>query len=123
MLQSIDCIDFSTHVVFLGFGEEVLDGRMFVISSKHLRGLLLSVSQILASFHHQSWSSWLVWFVYVVNREDSKVPVVSGISKSHSCALSQPQVLDGGLGDIEAYRHAEEVSVCKTEVFDDPAGV
>jgi hypothetical protein len=106
MLQSIDCIDFSTHVVFLGFGEEVLDGRMFVISSKHLRGLLL-----------------LVWFVNVVNREDSKVPVVSGISKSQSGTLSQPQALDGGFGDIEGYRHAEEVSICKTEVFDDPAGV
>lgn len=61
----------------------------------------------------------LVRLVDVINSQDGKVAVVTGVAEGDTRPSLEPRLVNGGLGGVQSDGHREDVSVSKTRIGDD----
>jgi len=98
----LDRLHFSPDVEFFHSFVEVSDCR---------------VGEIICSEDVNSFFD-LVKGVDVLNREDGKCLVVSGIEQSEAHAMLQPEGVDLSLRDVEGDGDGEQCAICESQVLD-----
>lgn len=104
MVQLVDGLEVSSNVELLGGLEEVLDGRVFWVTSQNFLGLL-----------------GLVGLVDIIDGDDGQVAVVTEIAKRDARTGLDADLVDLLLGNVEGDRDGEEGAVGKADVLDNSA--
>lgn len=69
--------------------------------------------------HSAGVSHSLIGLVDVVNGDDGQVAIVTEIAQSDARTSLDFRLFDDLLCDIQADRHAEEITICETDVLHD----
>jgi hypothetical protein len=100
--QPVNGLELSTNVELLYIFPQLLDRWVLLVTSEDL--LCLDI---------------LVRAVYIVNSENRKVAVVTEVAEGDASGGLDADFVNGGLGDIEADGHGEEVAISETVVCND----
>jgi hypothetical protein len=102
MHQPVDGLNLSTNVELLSAVPQDLNPWVLLVTTKDLLGLLV-----------------LVRPVHIVDGDNGEVAVVTEVAESNASGGLDAELVDGGLGDVEADGHREEVAIGQAVVGND----